>query len=205
MTKRQIGLPEGFDLDIGSSPISLGDYLDEPAPVPVMQRQPKKIVSEPKIESRPEVQRVAEPEVVQKVDNVAVGNFRGERPKSKPAFESLGEVEGQREVAHTDSQKETKRKRKQVPRREFNMRPETYQMLDDLLEYAQTYSQQKDTKASELFHALITVLYQAKENLDLSDVPKRGQWGSVTAKNFPASLAQAFARAIAKQNIAKAA
>jgi hypothetical protein len=83
------------------------------------------------------------------------------------------------------------------PRKQVNMNPETLRMVDELLEYIQTYSGQKDTKASEIFHALIAALYEARELLDFSNVPPRGRWGSPTARAFPVALKNAFGAAIA--------
>jgi len=34
------------------------------------------------------------------------------------------------------------------------------------------------------------------DELDLSEVPRRGPWGSVTAKNLPGALSEAFESAI---------
>ena len=70
-------------------------------------------------------------------------------------------------------------------------------MIDELIDHVQTYSVQKDAKASEVFHALVLALYEAIEFLELSDVPARGRWGTPTAKSFPISLKNAFQEAIA--------
>ena len=70
-------------------------------------------------------------------------------------------------------------------------------MIEDLIDHVQTYSVQKDAKASEVFHALVLSLYEATEFLDLSGVPARGRWGSATAKAFPISLKNTFQEAIA--------
>jgi len=43
-------------------------------------------------------------------------------------------------------------------------------MVDEILDYVRTYSVQKGTKASELFHALVLALYEARNYLDLSRV-----------------------------------
>ena len=57
---------------------------------------------------------------------------------------------------------------------------------------------QGDVKASELFHALVSTLYEAREHLDFSQVKPRGKWGSPTAKAFPVSLKNSFRSAIAQ-------
>jgi hypothetical protein len=83
------------------------------------------------------------------------------------------------------------------PRKQLNMNPETLRMVDELLVQIQTYTRQKDTKASEMFHALVSALYEARDSLDFSDVRPRGKWGSPTARAFPVSLKNAFRSAIA--------
>jgi hypothetical protein len=83
-----------------------------------------------------------------------------------------------------------------VLRKQVNMSPETLQMVDELLDYVRTYSAQTDTRASELFHALVLSLYEAREQLDLSKVPPRGRWGTPTASAFPVALKNAIQMAI---------
>ena len=43
---------------------------------------------------------------------------------------------------------------------------------------------------------MVQLLHNAMGELELSELPKRGAWGSVTAKNFPGALGEAFERAI---------
>ncbi len=80
----------------------------------------------------------------------------------------------------------------------MNMKPETLNMVDEILLHIQTFSGQKDAKASEMFHALVSALFEARECLDFSAVRPRGKWGSPTAKAFPVSLKNAFRSAIAE-------
>ena len=77
------------------------------------------------------------------------------------------------------------------------MTPETLRMLEELIDHVQTYSMQRDAKGSEVFLALVLSLYEAREHLDLSEVPARGRWGTPTAQAFPISLKNAFQEAIA--------
>jgi hypothetical protein len=82
-------------------------------------------------------------------------------------------------------------------RMQFNMRPETLKMFNELVEFVQRYSLQDDAKASEILDAMISVLYQSRGQLAFHDVPRRGKWGTPTARAFPTALGNAFARAIA--------
>ena len=70
-------------------------------------------------------------------------------------------------------------------------------MIDELIDHVQTYSVQKDAKASEVFHALVLAIYEAREFIELGEVPARGRWGTPNAKAFPISLKNAFQEAIA--------
>lgn len=81
-------------------------------------------------------------------------------------------------------------------RMQFNMRPETMKMFNELVEFVQRYSLQDDAKASEILDAMISVLYESRDQLALHDVPRRGKWGTPTARAFPTALGNAFARAI---------
>jgi len=88
---------------------------------------------------------------------------------------------------------------KKPPRKQMNMNPETLHMVDELLHHIQTYSGQKDAKTSEMFHALVSTLFEAREFLDFSNVRPRGKWGSPTARAFPVYLKNAFRSAISRR------
>ena len=88
---------------------------------------------------------------------------------------------------------------KKQSRKQVNMNPETLQMVDELIDQICTQCVQSDVKGSELFHALVSTLYEAREYLDFSQVKPRGKWGSPTAKAFPVSLKNAFRTAIAER------
>lgn len=82
------------------------------------------------------------------------------------------------------------------PRMELSLNHETKRMVQELLDYVQQMGPQPPAKASEMFQGIISVLHRAKGMLDLTAIPRRGQWGSPTAKAFPVALGQAFAKAI---------
>ena len=90
-----------------------------------------------------------------------------------------------------------------VPRKQVNMTPETLRMVDELLAQVRTYSMEKDVRNSELFHALVLCVYEARGNLDLSGVPPRGRWGSPTAAALPVALKNAFQEAVARTRMQK--
>jgi hypothetical protein len=171
------GLPPGFDLDIPSQsegPVKLGDYLDEveaptPAPKPVPQR------------------RADDSKVIELPRQVQT------EPEQPPADTSTKPQAAATEVRT----KKRRRKPKGPVRKQINATPETIRMIEELLDHVQTYSVQKDARASEVFHALVLALYEAREFIELGEIPPRGRWGTPTAKAFPISLKNAFQEAIA--------
>ena len=174
MAKSTRGLPPNFNLDIPESardePVQLGDYLDEvdAAPAAVRPHSPAPKKSESKVVEMPRV-HVPTPPAPQEAEPPA--------PKPTP---------------------KARRKPPKLPqRKQINMTPETLRMLEELIDHVQTYSMQRDAKGSEVFLALVLSLYEAREHLDLSEVPARGRWGTPTAQAFPISLKNAFQEAIA--------
>ena len=176
MAERKRGLPPSFDLNVPQSvtqgPVQLGDYLDEEEGGPVAQAAPRPNVPSD-IRGMRAVARSAPltPPTTGSPQPVL-------RPQPRPAPRP----------PHLSTT---------VPRKQVNMTPETLRMVEALLNYVQTYSVQKDAKASELFHGLVLALYEAREHLDFSTVQPRGRWGTPTAAAFPIALKNAFQAAIA--------
>lgn len=193
MAKSDRGLPPSFKLDIpDAGPVQLGDYLDEVDAAPV---------------ARPAVPRPTPPLPPPAPGSgpAPVGENVVEFPRPHVATE---EAPGGLEWAvprpappPTESAAPRRRRRripKAPPRKQINTTPKTQRMIDEIIDYVQTYSVQRDAKASEIFHALVLALHESLEELDLSNVPARGRWGTPTAQAFPISLKSAFKVAIAK-------
>ena len=183
-SKEKRGLPPGYDLNIpdqeGDKPVEIGDYLDEVDPA--TPRSPK---PGPR-------QQCAENKVVEMRPPGPEGHDEPS-PAAPPQEAETGE-------AKPASRKQKHRRKHSGPaRKQINATPETLRMVDEIIDYVQTYSVQNDAKASEVFHALVLALYEARESIDLSEVPARGRWGTPTAKAFPISLKNAFQEAIASQ------
>ncbi len=182
-SKEKRGLPPGYDINIpdhdANRPVKIGDYLDEvDAATP---RAPK---------SAPRQERT-ENKVVEMRPPTAEGH--DEASPAAPSQEvETGEAKPSRKQKH-------RRKHSGPARKQINATPETLRMIDEIIDYVQTYSVQSDAKVSEVFHALVLALYEARESIDLSEVPARGRWGTPTAKAFPISLKNAFQEAIASQ------
>lgn len=187
--KPKRGLPSSFQINVPAAmiaaPVQLGEYLDDeqrpspriaPTAAPVAAPQPTP-PSEAQTEAESRVVHFPRPEPV--VPTTAIASV--EEP---PAIETVPQLH--------DFQPAKKQTRKQV-----NMNPETLQMVDELVDQICEQCVQGDVKASELFHALVSTLYEAREHLDFSQVKPRGKWGSPTAKAFPVSLKNAFRAAVA--------
>jgi hypothetical protein len=188
MAKSRAGIPEGFTLNV-ERPVELGDYLDESSALDMAQALAAKQRSsaKPAPESyEPPPSRPAQPPP---------------RPQLVPSDPSPPPLRNEQVLDLAEARRRSAPKAqvaKRPERMQVNMRPETQKMFGDLVEFVQRYSLQEDAKASEIQDALISMLYQARSELTLHDVPRRGKWGTPTARAFPTALGNAFARAIAK-------
>ncbi len=194
MAKENRGLPPSFKIDIPDrpKPVDLGDYLDEVEAAPVARPAPKPSVPSPA--PLPEPVRAAE-NVVEFPKQTALATVRDDRPEpqSPPAPE-------EEPIAPVPPKRRKRRVPKAPPRKQINTTPETQRMIEEIISYVQSYSVQRDAKASEIFHALSLALHESMEFLDLSGVPARGRWGTPTAQAFPISLKSAIKAAIAESH-----
>ena len=186
MAKNKPGLPEGFELDL-DGPVQLGDYLDED-----YSENTARVVAAKRARAESTPQPIAAPEPM--VPPPPKAQVVVPRPPSPPqprndSVLDLGEAR-RRSLGRASVIRRPERV-------QLNMRPETVKMFNEIVEFVQRYSLQNDAKASEIFDAVINVLHESKEELSFGDVPRRGKWGTPTAKAFPTSLGNAFARAIA--------
>jgi hypothetical protein len=170
MAKPERGLPANFSLDLpDEKPVVIGDFLDE-APPPVVTRRTVERPSEPAVERGPAPSQFQPVIVRGREEEVR------ERPPVRPVLRTA--------------------KAPSIVRYQLNLTPKSKSMFDELIAYVQAYSPQDDASASEVFQGVLTVLHNAMDQLDLAELPKRGAWGSVTAKNFPGALSEAFEAAI---------
>ncbi len=180
------GLPAGFGLGgiantplVGRKPVQLGDYLDDEPEADRRAVGPR--LEENSAADEAAAQRAAGPEPV-----------KPPAPKPKPKRKAGG---GGPNTSLPASAK-SRFVRSGPPRKQINMRPETLDKARELLWLVQEYGPQPDAKASEMFEALVDLLHDARQRLDLSEVPLRGKWGDETARAFPQHLKAAFAEAI---------
>ncbi len=178
--KQKRGLPDSYGLDVPESateaPIQIGDYLDDDEYTQVPVDSPRQTIAD----------REDEPTVVAPQKVVSMPQTAEQRPVIEP-----------RVVTKQPPQPVSRRVSKSPPKRkQINMKPETLRKSEELLGYIQTYSGQADAKASEMFDAIVSLLHDAKEHLDLSSIAPRGKWGTPTARAFPTNLKNAFEQAV---------
>jgi hypothetical protein len=171
MAKPARGLPEGFSLDLpDEGPVDIGDFLDE-APPALAPRKPQK-APVPVTPELPIPQQAFRPQIVPE---------REETVEAEPPARPLP-----RRAKATPS----------VIRYQLNLTPKAKKMLEELVEYVCMYSPETDARVSEVFQGVVGLLHNAMEELELAELPRRGAWGSVTAKNFPGALGETFEQAI---------
>jgi hypothetical protein len=174
--KENRGLPPDFDLNLPiDKPVELGDYLDEDA-----------------AQSSSAAQR--------HVDAPAPAAYQP--PPLPPAPASAAPPPSPMPAAQQFLQRSYLSRQQlrpgAVPRKQLNGTPETMRMLDELLTQIRQQSMEKDVRTSELFHAMVLCVCEARAYLDLSAIPPRGRWGSPTAASLPVALKNAFMEAISR-------
>jgi hypothetical protein len=168
------GLPPDFDLDLPvEKPVELGDYLDEEL-LPRRSETAATEVRAPEVPPPPPPSVPAPPAAVPAIAPLPVYT-------PQPGYLT-------RQQLRPGS----------IPRKQLNATPETMRMLEELLMQIRQQSMEKDVRTSEVFHAMVLAVYEARPFLDLSAVPPRGRWGSPTAASLPVALKNAFTAAIAK-------
>lgn len=195
MAKFKPGIPQGFSFDV--KPVQdLGDYLDEPGPMRAQQRganaarrELEPLAGTPPVPVRGPVEV---PPVVSPSRPAARLTVTVSPPP--PASQTASNAVGQ-ELAG----REERGGRPKAPRREISMTPDTLRMSDELLDMIRSGSGQRDTKANELIHALVLLVYEARDELDTHTIPKRGRWGTPTARAYPLELKNAFLQALLKK------
>lgn len=193
------GIPASFSLNV--TPVQdLGDYLDEPPPTPRPQRkavepEPAAAVLAPAAEPQATGATPPPPSFVAPVEATPIPHAMPEPPKVPEAFPHVAEPANARD----DADRLEKLSRQKAPRREISMTPETLRMSDELLDVIRAGSGQRDTKANELFHALVLLVHEVADEIDTHSIPKRGRWGTPTARAYPLELKNAFLKALLRK------
>ena len=200
-SKFKPGIPETFTFDV--APVQdLGDYLDESGPTPPPVRRPK--ASAPPLEPTAKPTSPVTPTPLPSTPSAVLKTYEplvvsaAAVPPSAPAPQRTEEWPARH--THTiEEAPEARNSKPKGPRREISMTHETLQMSDELLELVRRGSGQRDTKANELFHALVLLVHEAMDEIDPHGIPKRGRWGTPTARAYPLELKNAFLRALLKK------
>ncbi len=179
MAKPARGLPQDFSLDLPEErPVIIGDFLDEePPPVPVRREKAAPV---------PRIDRFVQAGELRTEPSLDPLRYRPE--VSREQKEGVGERAPVRPVARSTQPS--------VIRYQLNLAPKSKLQLEELVKHVRTYSPQNDARVSEVFQGIMTLLHNAMDELELAELPRRGAWGSVTAKNFPGALSEAFEAAI---------
>lgn len=223
MAKFKPGIPDGFDITIG--PVQdLGDYLDEPSPMPVRKPKPQKMdVGEGTNHATAAIPLDAVPPVVpvsrqpmapQTVVIHADMQTTSITPKPSTTELAPGEVPApvilrqERVIPSARTGPDPVREsavnddwvpKPKAPRREISMTPEAFRMSEELLEVIRSGSGQRDTAAKELVHALILLAHDVIDEIDPHSIPKRGRWGTPTARAYPLELKNAILKAVLRK------
>ena len=89
-------------------------------------------------------------------------------------------------------------------RTRLNISNESRDRLRDIVQRMRNYGVEKDLRASQILEALILALDEAKPYIDMSNVGRRGRYGSASHKTFSVTLAVSISRAIAANEREKA-
>lgn len=208
MAKFKPGIPDTFTLNV--EPVrDLGDYLDEPSPMPQRKAKPLATREEearggdtppapevpaPRVEPSP-----AAPPPPQTMTAQAIIEADVVPPPERPQAKAYPQAPAQSAPRASAPVNEDTALKPKAPRREISMTPETLRMSDELLDVIRSGSGQRDTKANELFHALVLLVHEAMDEIDPHSIPKRGRWGTPTARAYPLELKNSFLRALLKK------
>ena len=174
MAKSKRGLPEGFTLDIerpSDKPIRSGDFLDEIDSLPAGVGISSAI-------AEPPAKPLSEPKQKQKSGRVQTSEPTPKQPEQLEATEPAP--------------------RKAIKRGKLNVSADGERRLDAIWDRMREFGPEKTLRKSEIIDALILAAYDARDQLDLSNVRRRGKYGSTTHKNFPIALAESVKRAVAE-------
>lgn len=184
---RKAGLPDNFDLKVSreelvEGPARLPGYLDRTGVkiAPTIEEEivvPQKVVG-PKVAQPHEVTPAAMVIVPEKSEPTPVTREQ-EKPKSLKA--------------------PVPRKRLQI-----NLTADAQLMVEELVDQICQHSPEKGVNYNDVIQGLIIKLYESRSEMDVSQLPLRGRWGSPTAKSFATELSSVFGKAI-KDNESQAA
>lgn len=195
MGQKKIGLPASFDLGVSEDdlqPADIGDFLDGDIQAPVRRRPEPEAVEPPPV-AQPEPAVVQPESPPARVAAEATERIHHSEPV-KP--EASGRVPQPLLDVPERRQPLQRPKRGRPKRVELNVDPTLERQMQGILNDVRSQSFEDDVRMSELHRALWQALHQARQEIDYSSVPARGQWGSATAHALVSELKEAFLKGI---------
>lgn len=194
MNKKKPGLPDSFDLGISDDdlkPAELGDFLDEnlnprpPAPAPKKEKPRLEIVETDPAPADPPAPQPARQPSLRTEGGQAITR------EDAPPAPALPE---RRRSPRRGNQQERKRI-------EYSIDPLLERQINDILSDVRTQGLESKVTTSELHKAIWQAIYQARNYMDFSSVPRRGQWGAATAQALISEVRDAFLRGITEYGL----
>jgi len=177
MARQRPGLPDGFELNVAAeAPVQIEDYLDRELPPPKAAAPatppPPAMPAQPTTKPEPREERKRDDKVL-----------KLPREKSRTTTASPPRPGRVREA-------------RRPPRKEISLDAETQRKADDVVDDICEQGPQADATASEFVRGLVQLAHDVRHKADYSNLNRRGQWGSATARAFVADLKEAFLRAV---------
>jgi hypothetical protein len=177
---KKSGLPENYNLNVNAS-----DLLTSPARIPgYLDPKPSAVfpLSRAQEVSAPITAQVVEDRLIDRPIQQAFKPQIVEQPPVQQPTPAQVAVVPQAAAP----------KRMKGPRKQINFSTEAQQKLDELVLLFSARSAEKGVGYGDLIEGLILKLYEAKDDIDVSQILPRGKWGTPTAKAFRAEFTSAL-------------
>lgn len=196
MAKKR-GLPANFDPDVDEDdaealsrePVDLDDFVDSTIPNP---RAPRKPAPKPPVR-KPEPRPTPAPRApdLPRAERSGGGGEQASPPPRSPD-------RAQPEPPPRPPARKPRRTgaHRRPSRKEIGLDPQTIAKLEELVSDIRVQSREKNPKASEVVRAAISALHEARRFTDFSQLGRRGQWGSLNARNYLTDLQDIYLRAL---------
>jgi hypothetical protein len=196
MVKRKAGLPSDFDLRV-----SREELLEGPARLPgYLERASNKY--SPELEEEDDEIRPEENKPTKVESKIGAQQIIRREEVRAPLKEEPKTFTPQNRV-NVPQQKEPEVKASVIRpiRLQVNLSADAQLMVEELVEQIAQQSPEKGVTLSDVIQGLIISLYQSRNEMDVSQLPLRGRWGSPTAKSFSAALSEVFSDAIKEKEL----
>jgi len=179
---RKAGLPDDFDLKVSreelvQGPARLPGYLDRTGVklAPIVEEAEEVAAQERVSESK-----VVEPQVIPPTAKVVVAA----KPESAPG------------AIRAEEKQKSFQPPVKVKRLQINLTSDAQLIVEELVEQICQQSPEKGVNYNDVIQGLIIKLYESRSEIDVSQLPLRGRWGSPTARSFAKEMSSVFGKAI---------